>query len=119
MPQIVRAPAPSFSAALIAYVEVHYEDEAHKNRLCGSVPFPHSPADYPRTMMANMLNQFHWSQDKALREWVRASRLDGFSKLIGSADKQDVAKQAIIARLKEQAAAAMANLPKLIASAAG
>ena len=69
-------------------------------------------------MMANMLNQFHWSQDKALREWVRASRLDGFSKLIGSADKQDVAKQAIIARLKEQAAAAMANLPKLIASAA-
>ena len=118
VPQIVRAPAPSFSAALIAYVEVHYEDEAHKNRLCGSVPFPHSPADYPRTMMANMLNQFHWSQDKALREWVRASRLDGFSKLVGSADKQDVVKQAIIARLKEQAAAAMANLPKLIASAA-
>ena len=119
VPQIVRAPSPSFSATLIAYVEAHYEDEAHKNRLCGSVPFPHSPGDYPRTMMANMLNQFYWAQDKALREWMRASRLDGFGKLIASADKQDVAKQAIIARLKEQAAAAMANLPKLIASAAG
>ena len=119
MPQILRAPLPSFSAALIAYVEVHYEDEAHKNRLCGSVPFPHCPADYPRTMMANMLNQFQWAQDKPLREWIRASRLDGFGKLMASADKQDVAKQAIIARLKEQAAAAMANLPRLIASAAG
>ena len=119
VPQIVRAPLPSFSSALIAYVEVHYEDEAHKNRLCGMVPFPHSPGDYARTMMANMLNQFQWAQDKPLREWIRASRLDGFGKLMASADKQDVAQQATIARLKEQAAAAMANLPKLIASAAG
>jgi len=118
VPQLVRAPLVAFSAALIAYVEAHYADDAQKNRLCGSVPFPHTPAAYPRTVMANMLNQFQWGQDKTLREWIRASRLDGFGKLMANADKQDAGKQAILARLKEQAAAAMANLPKLIAASA-
>lgn len=61
--QLVRAPLPTFSAAMIAYVEAHYEDkdgcEALKNKLCGNVPFPHSLADYPRTIAANMTNQMH------------------------------------------------------------
>jgi len=117
VPQLVRAPLVAFSAAMTAYVEAHYDDDVHKNRLCASVPFPHTLAAYPRTVMANMTNQFHWGQDKALREWIRASRLDGFGKLIASVDKQDTEKQAVIARVKEQAAAAMANLPKLMAQA--
>jgi hypothetical protein len=114
--QIVRMPQPAFSAAVTAFVEAHYDDDAHKNRLCGSVPFPETTADYPRTIMANMLNQMHWGQDKGLREWIRASRLDGFGKLMASADRQDTVKQDIIARFKEQSAAAMANLPKLMSS---
>ena len=118
VPQLLRVPLVAFSAAMAAYVEAHYDDDTHKNRLCGSVPFPHTPASYPRTMMVNMQNQFAWAQDKALREWVRASRLTGFGKLVASVDKQDVAKQAVLARLKEQAAAAMANLPRLIATSA-
>ena len=113
--QILRLPQPAVSAALTAYVEGHYDDEAHKNRLCGSVPFPHTLADYPRAIMVNMMNQYHWGQDKDLRQWIRASRLDGFGKLMASADKQDVEKQAIIARYKEQAVAAMSNLGKLMA----
>ena len=118
VPQVVRAPLLAFSAAVTAYVEAHYGDDAQKNRLCAPVPFPHSPADYPRTMLANMLNQFHWGQDKALRDWIRASRLDGFGKLMAGADKEDAVKQATITRLKEQAAAAAANLPRLIAAQA-
>ena len=118
VPQLVRAPLVAFSAAMVAHVEAHYEDDTHKDRLCGSVPIPHTPAAYPRTMMANMQNQFEWGQDKALREWVRASRLSGFGKLVANVDKQDGAKQAVLARLKEQAAAAMANLPRLIAAGA-
>lgn len=112
--QMVRAPQPAFSAALIAYVEVHGRDDADKNRLCASVPFPNTPADYPRTMIANMMNQFHWSQDKVLREWIRASRLDGFSKLIAGADRDDPAQQSVLARLKEAGGPAMANAQKLV-----
>jgi hypothetical protein len=100
---------------VVAYVEAHYEGDKQKNGLCGTVPFPYQMADYPRSLMANMWNQFQWGQDKVLRKWIRESRLDGFGKLIAAIDPQDAARQAILARLRTQAAAAMANLPKLVA----
>lgn len=114
--QLVRLPQPAFSAALVAYVEAHCEGEQQKNRLCATVPFPHTMDDYARSMLVNMWNQFQWGQDKVLRAWIRDSRLDGFGKLMSGIDPQDSEKLAIVARLREQAAAAMANLPKLIAS---
>jgi len=117
--QMVRMPQPAFSAAMTAYVEAHYDDDVNKNRLCGSVQFPRTLADYPRMVLANMLNQMQWGQDKNLREWIRASRLDGFGKLMASADRRDAEKQEIIARFKEQSAAAMAHLPKLASLAEG
>jgi NAD(P)-binding Rossmann-like domain len=116
--QMVRLPQPAFSAALTAYVEAHCEGDAEKNRLCATVPFPHTLRDYPRAMLVHMRNQFLWGQDKALRQWIRDSRLDSFGKLMVGVDPQDVHKQAILARFKEQAAAAMANLPTLIAAGA-
>ena len=114
VPQLVRLPQPAFSAALVAYVEAHYEDDAQKNALCGTVPFPHTLEDYPRALMANMRNQFQWGQDKPLRKWIREARLDGFGKLIAGVDPQDAEKQAIMQRLKTQSMAAMTNLQRLI-----
>lgn len=64
-----------------------------------------------------MQNQFRWGQDKDLRKWIRDSRLDGFGKLMSGIDPQDAEKQAIMARIKTQSMAALANLPKLIAAA--
>jgi hypothetical protein len=117
--QMVRLPLPTFSAALIAWVEAHGPDDATKNRLCGSVPFPWTLADYPGALLANMRNQYHWSQDKALRTWIRESRLDGFGKLIAATDPQDEAKQAILGRFRALVPAAMANLAKLAAGSPG
>jgi hypothetical protein len=115
--QMVRLPQPAFSAALLAYVEAHYDSDKEKNRLCSSVPFPHTMDDYARAMAVNMWNQFQWGQDKTLRQWIRESRLDGFGKLMVGIDPRDTEKQAIMARLKEQAGAAMANIQKLLATA--
>jgi len=64
-----------------------------------------------------LTNQFHWSQDKALREWIHHSRLDGLAPLLGAVGKDDAEKQAVLARLREQIGAAAANLPKLVAAA--
>jgi hypothetical protein len=61
----------------------------------------------------NLWNQAQWGQDKILRSWIRQSRLDGFGKLMTGIDPNDSHKQAIMVRLKDQAMAAMANLPKL------
>jgi hypothetical protein len=116
--QLLRSPLVAFSAAITAYVEAHYEDEAHKNRLCHPVPFPRTTADYPRMVAVNMSNQFQWGQDAALRQWIRHCRLDAFGRLTSGVDKADADKQALLARLKTQAQAAAANLPRLLAAAA-
>jgi hypothetical protein len=116
-PQLLRAPLVTFSAALTAYVEAHYDDPAHQNRLCSPVPFTHTPEDYPRTMLVALTNQFHWSQDKTLREWIRHSRLDGLAPLVNAVGKDDAEKQAVLARLHGQIGAAAANLPRLVAAA--
>ena len=117
-PQIVRVPQPAFSAALVAYVEAHYDDDATKNRLCTPVPFPHNLSDYPHTNAANMMNQMQWMQDKPLSRWIRTSRLDGFGKLIAAVEPGDSARMAVLEKLRGNAMAAMVNLNRLAAEAA-
>ena len=115
--QLVRIPQPAFSAALVAYVEAHYESDDAKNKLCTPVPFPDGLNTYPHSTMVSMMNQFAWGQDKALRTWIHNSRLDGFSKIIASVDPLDVEKMAILDKFKTYAKAAIGNMPKLMASA--
>ncbi len=117
LPQLVRAPLISISAAVCAYVEAHYPDDATKNALCTPVPFPTHVAGYVRSTQVNMLNQMRWSQDKTLRAWMRDSRLDGFGKLTASVDPSDAEKVALLAELRQQSMAAMANAPRLLEEA--
>jgi hypothetical protein len=116
--QLVRAPQPTFSAALIAYVEAHFEDDLQKNQLCMPVPFPVNLAGYLASTAVSTMNQVNWSQDEALRAWVRNSRLDGFGKLMASADKANAEHQAILGRMRTAARAAMGNVQKLMATEA-
>ncbi|MDP1742036.1 NAD(P)-binding protein [Polaromonas sp.] len=118
VPQLVRAPQPAFSAALIAYVEAHYEDDAAKNALCGTVPFPHKLHQYLHCNMANMANQYRWGQDKVLSRWIRDCRLDGFGKVIAAVSPDDTEKLAVLERMRAAAGPAMANLQKLAAQPA-
>ncbi len=117
IPQLVRAPQPAFSAALVAYVEAHYPDDAAKNALCETVPFPDGLDRFPATNIVNMMNQFRWSQDKTLSRWIRQSRLDGFGKVIAAIEPGDADKMAIMARFQASAMPAMVNLQRLAALA--
>jgi hypothetical protein len=117
-PQLVRAPQPAFSAALIAYVEAHYPDDAAKNALCATVPFPANLTDYPACNIANMKNQMAWMQDKGLSKWIRASRLDGFGKVIAAISANDTEKQEILLKFRSNAMGAMMNLHRLASEAA-
>jgi hypothetical protein len=113
VPQLVRAPQPAFSAALVAYVEAHGADDEQKNALCHPVPFPDRPEDYPRTVLTNLRNEAAWAKDTALRAWIKASRLDGFRKVIEAVDRSDQEKVAVLAALREHASAAAENLQRL------
>ncbi|MBL8324302.1 MAG: hypothetical protein JNJ89_05015 [Rubrivivax sp.] len=113
--QLVRLPQPTFSAALVAYVEAHHGAAGDKacNALAGTVPFPYRLADYPRALLANLWNQLQWSQHPPLRQWIRASRLDGFGRLMSGIPEHDTARRDVVARLKALGPAAMTNLQRL------
>ncbi len=114
VPQLSRAPLISLSAAICAYVEVHYANDEEKNQLCTPVPFPRNPAGFIASTMTNAANQMRWSQDKALRAWMRESRLDGFGKLASTVGPTDTEKMAIFAQLKEYSMLAGQNARKLM-----
>jgi hypothetical protein len=114
VPQLVRVPLVTFSAAVCAYVEANYPDDTARNALCRPVPFPREVGGYVAATLVSQMNQLAWNQDKALREWMRGTRLDGFGKMIGEVDPDDAEKMAILARLKQCAMAAMGNVPRLM-----
>ncbi|MEM8695687.1 MAG: NAD(P)-binding protein [Pseudomonadota bacterium] len=116
--QMIRVPQPAFSAALTAYIEANFDDDATKNGLGQPVPLPDGIDTYARANLVNMMNQFQWSQQPELQEWMIKARLDGFGKTIASVAPDDAEKQAVLKRFRDNAQAAIANLPKLIAQEA-
>ncbi len=118
VPQLLRAPLVTFSAAVCAWVEAHHEDDAVKNLLCTPVPFPRDPGGYVRATLGSLENQMRWSQDKAMRNWMRQSRLDGFGAMVANIEPGDTEKLALLADLRKYAMAAAANEKTLMAGAA-
>ncbi|RED17286.1 NAD(P)-binding protein [Parasphingopyxis lamellibrachiae] len=113
--QMIRVPQPAFSAALTAYIEANYEDDATKNSLGQPVPLPDGIDAYARANLVNMMNQFQWSQRPELQDWMIRARLDGFGKTIAAVAPNDAEKQDLLQQFRDKAQAAIANLPKLIA----
>jgi hypothetical protein len=62
-----------FSAALIAYVETRYQDDARKNELCQVVPHPEFNLDYLAAMATSNMNFDRWGRE--LGGWLKRSRL--------------------------------------------
>ncbi len=111
--QLVRAPQPAFSAALVAYVEARYDSDEIKNQFCMTVPFPDRPEDYPRSVLANMRNEGAWSRDPELRSWIRGSRLDGFGKIVDAVSPDDGDRMDVLDRIRAAAMPAAVNLRRL------
>jgi hypothetical protein len=116
VPQLVRVPQPCFSAALIAFVEAHYPDDAAKNALCRTVPFPHDLKSYLTTNIINIMNQGAWFTDERLGAWIRQSRLDGFGKIAAAVDRSDAARVTVLQELRQTGPAAVQNLMRLAAA---
>ncbi len=63
----------------------------------------------------NMVNQFQWSRDPGIRQWMIDSRLDGFSAVIAEISKDDTEKQAVLKAFRGFARQAPENINRLIA----
>ncbi|MCL4116057.1 UNVERIFIED_CONTAM: hypothetical protein GTU68_007459 [Idotea baltica] len=109
-PQTVRSYQPIFSAAFTAFIELNWDKEEDKNKLCKPVRPPNHVIDWPLMMLEAMENQFVWSQQKKIGKWLYNNRLDGFSKLVRDASRDDKEKQSIINRLRQGSLPAMLKL---------
>jgi hypothetical protein len=113
-PQTVRSYQPVFSAALIAHVEATRETDDEKNKLCSVVPLPNHDTDWLRMMIAYMVNQYQWSRDPELRQWLLGARLDGFSAMARAAAAADPQKAEIMGRIRAAAMPAVMKLQRFV-----
>lgn len=116
--QTVRTVQPVFSAAFIAHIELTRDTEEEKNRLCQVVPLPNHDTDWIRMQSAFMMNQYTWSQEKDLRQWLNDNRLDGYSQLMSSVKEGETEKLAILKRMRENAVPAVMKLQEMMAEIA-
>ena len=114
IPQALRSYQPVFSAAMVAHIELVYQDEDKKNQLCGVVPLPNHDTDWLRMQFALMMNQYNWGQEKELSKWMLECRLDGFSSMVKSVSKEDLPKQEILKRIQASAVPAVQKLQTLL-----
>jgi NAD(P)-binding Rossmann-like domain len=74
--QQIRQNSPTFNAALIAFVEVHREEDAEKNRLCPPNPYPRSTEDWPGMTRRTWKVEQRWLSEPDLAGWIAESRLN-------------------------------------------
>jgi len=116
--QYVRRCQPCFSAAFVAHVEASQPDDAAKNALCRPVPPPDEPIDWLRMHLEDAANRRAWAASPDLQAWLACSRLDRFTGLIARAAREPTpARLAILARHREAAGPALANIAELMAKA--
>ncbi|MEM8770402.1 MAG: NAD(P)/FAD-dependent oxidoreductase [Pseudomonadota bacterium] len=114
--QSVRTPLLPFSAAVIAYLEAHYETDEERNRLSTPVILADTPAEWMQSMVGNLQNQFLWSQEKELSNWLTDNRLDPFGKVIRDVEKTPDNAE-ILKRVRDAMMPGVMNLQKLIGEA--
>ena len=113
--QMVSAPLVSYSAAVIAYVEAHYDSDDEKNRLCQPVEVADTPAEWIRSTLGNMLNSYNWMQDKALNRWTSRCRLNPNAAAIREGAGTEPAHLEIRKRIRDNSLPAVMNGQRLMA----
>jgi hypothetical protein len=74
--QQVRHLSPCFNAALLGFVEAHWDEDVDKNRLCPAQAYPSSIEDWPRMMRCTWMTAEQWSGEPDVSRWVAESRLN-------------------------------------------
>ena len=117
--QMLRWPAPCFSAALIAWVEAHEDGDETRNALCRPLQAPSAPRDWIRLCIENLAAMRRWGANEALMQWIVGSRLDGFSGLARRVRPDEAEKMAARTRMGAALSEVGAHLPRLMAALQG
>jgi hypothetical protein len=109
--QQVRQNSPTFNAALIAYVEVHRDEDGERNRLCPPNPYPSSVDDWPGLSARTWQTEQIWLQEPDIAGWVAESRLNLLRGLPDRASDPDV--QAAVGRFLTHVGPAIERMREL------
>ncbi|MEM9939911.1 MAG: FAD/NAD(P)-binding protein [Pseudomonadota bacterium] len=109
-PQMIRPYQPVFSAALTAHVELNFEDAAKKNMLCTPVALPDADSDFIRFTSTGFMNQYLWSQEPKVRDWMDDNRLAGPAAMMREVSPDDKEKMDVIKRMRRAGPAAIGKL---------
>ena len=113
--QTVRTCQPTFSAALIGYVESHLATAAEQNACCRPSPVPNVPIDWLRMWAVTIGNRVQWAQNVELSAWLARSRVDSISLMARTVQPHEAHKVALLEKLRATMGVAAFKLPILIA----
>jgi hypothetical protein len=74
------------------------------------VPLPNKVEDWIDMTYHNMMNQFFWSKEHCLKDWLLKQCLDGFSKLVSEVKFYQFDKLKVVNPMSKTAKPAMAKL---------
>lgn len=116
--QMIRPYQPTFSAALIAYLEAAVVDEDTLRLATRPTPMTDTVENWVERRLTGILNQGVWNEIDGLPQWIGACRLDAFASALSALHQDDIEKTAVLARMGEITPAAIENMRRLLGSEA-
>lgn len=111
--QLVRFPAFSQSAGLLAFIEAHVEDEPTKQSMSRTVPMIDTVADWVDRTATGMANQAASLAHPRVRAWLAETRLNPIATMLASIPPDDAEAIALRERIRALAPAVAANITRL------
>ena len=115
--QPIQVPLVTLSAALTAFIEVHYDDDARKNALAAPAPLTDTPNTYPLGLLANLTNRGKWSQEPTIAAWLSQVRLDPTGRTMAKMMAEGDTRLSAIGAMGPAIAKGMPGLKRLAAMA--
>jgi hypothetical protein len=110
---LVRFPALSQSAGMLAFIEAHVEDEAVKQSMTRTVPMIDTVADWVDRTAIAFANQAASLAHPRLRAWLAATRLNPIATMLASIPPDDTEALALRERIRALAPAVAGNITRL------
>ncbi|MBT8388037.1 MAG: NAD(P)-binding protein [Altererythrobacter sp.] len=109
--QPLHVPVVTFSAAMTAYIEAHFDDDNDKNLIASPGPLTDTPATFPYAQMISMMNRGAWSQKPEIMAFLARSRLDNGGPVIAELMAENSPRLSVLEEFRE---AAQKHMPDLI-----
>jgi len=115
--QPLHVPLVTFSAALSAFLEVNFDDDATKNALGTPAPLTDTPNTYPLGMLTNFMNRGAWSQNPKIAAWLSTARLDPTGTTIAKMMADGDTRLAAMGQFQDAIATGIPGLQRLAVAA--